>query len=83
MWLLLIFLNTEDALIHESAGTSSIFVNLITLIASLWSFVLLIQSLREVQQFTLRRALANVFAVWILSWGLFFISISVIRFLFL
>lgn len=80
MWLVLIFLGGGHAFIQDSGGASSIFVNLITLIVSIWSLVLLIQSIREIQQFTLSRSIFNVVLSWLLSWILFFVLFSLVRY---
>ncbi len=79
MWLLLLFYTPEYTFIQESGPYSSIFINTITLMVKIWSFVLLIQSLREVQRFSLRVAIINILIVWFISWILFFVAFSLIR----
>jgi hypothetical protein len=83
MWLLLICLNVEYTFIQEIEGSSSLFIYLISGIVSCWSLVLLIQCLREIQQFSVRRALFNVFLSWLLSSLICFSLFSLFHYLFL
>ena len=83
MWFVLIFSNPAYVFIQDSQGPSSIFVNVIALIVGLWSFVLLVQSVREVQQFSIIRALSNVVLAWIVSGIVYFLIFSVIRYFYL
>ncbi len=77
MWLLLMIADIDTAFVNGVAGTSSLFVTFITSILGIWSLVLLILSLQEVQRFSLARAIVNVilagFISWILSALLFFV----------
>ena len=79
MWLLLLFRSPDHVFIQDSGPHSSIFINSVTLIAKTWSFVLLVQSLREVQHFSLRISLLNVISISIFSSILFFFAFSFIR----
>lgn len=79
MWLLLLFWSPEHVFIQDSGPHSSIFVNLITLIAKVWSFVLLLQSLREIQHFSIGKSILNVLGVWVFSTILFFFVFSALR----
>lgn len=81
MWVLLLFWSPEHAFIQDSGPHSSIFVNFITLIAKTWSFVLLVQSLREIQHFSLWKSLINVLLIWLVSSILFFLVFSLLRIL--
>jgi signal peptidase I len=83
MWLILIFTTPENVFIQDADGTSSIFVNLISLIVGIWSLVLLVQSIREIQLFSVRRSIFNVVLSWIFSAILYFVIFAVIRFLYL
>lgn len=78
MWVLLLFWSPEHVFIQDSGPHSSIFVNFITLIAKVWSFVLLLESLREIQHFSVRKAALNVIGVWTFSTILFFIVFSIL-----
>lgn len=83
MWFVLIFANPGYVFIQDSQGPSSIFVNLIALIVGVWSFVLLVQSVREVQQFSTIKAFLNVIFSWIASGVVYFLIFSIIRYLYL
>lgn len=74
MWLILFSVGPEPVFIHDYGMAPSIFVNLIGLIVGFWSFILLVQSVREVQSFSLIRSLLNVFLTYMLYGILFFFS---------
>ena len=67
MWLVLIFLSPHNAFIQDTVGPSSIFINLIGLILGIWSIILLIQGLCEVEQFSLPRSIAVLLISWFIS----------------
>ena len=79
MWLVLIFMSPDFVFIQDGGGPSSIFINLISLILGIWSLVLLIQSIREVQHFSLGRSILNVFLASIVSFILFVAIFALIR----
>lgn len=83
MWFVLIFSNPNYVFIQDSLGPSSLFVNLIVLIVGIWSFVLLVQSVREVQQFSFLKALANVILAWLVSGIVYFLIFSIVRYFYL
>ena len=83
MWFVLIFSNPTYVFIQDSQGPSSIFVNVIAMIVGIWSFVLLVQSVREVQQFSIFRAFSNVVFAWILSGIIFFLVFSLLRYFYI
>jgi hypothetical protein len=66
MWLFLIFVGPESVFIQDAGVPSSIFVNCIAMIVGIWSIVLLIQSIREIQQFSVGRTIINVLLSWVL-----------------
>lgn len=75
MWIILMIGNSDRVFIQSATGVSLVFINLITFILWLWSFVLFVQSLREVQNFSALRALVNTvlflvvsFVILVLSW---------------
>jgi hypothetical protein len=74
MWIVLMAVHTESAFIQHAAGPSSLFIMLISLILHVWAIVLLVQLIREVQSFSLGRAIANV----VLSWVFSFVIVSII-----
>jgi hypothetical protein len=80
MWMLLFFWSPEFAFIQDAGDYSSIFITLITLICKFWSLVLIVQCLREIQNFSPLKAIANVVLVWVFSNILFFASFSLIRY---
>lgn len=82
MWFVLIFSEPEHIFIQDSKGPSSIFINITAFIVGLWSFALLVQSLREVQHFSLLKALSNVILAWGVSFVLFFIAFSALRYVY-
>lgn len=51
-----------------------IFINIVSIIASVWSFLLLIEGIREVQKFSFMKAAANVLLTYIV-FGLFILAI--------
>lgn len=79
MWLILIFVSYEGAFIHNAEGSPSIFVNLIYLIVAIWSFVLLVQSIREAQRFSVAKTILNIFLVSMINSLIFFMLFSVFR----
>lgn len=83
MWVILLAFHPDVLFIQDGGGPSSLFINLITFILVLWSFILLIQSIRELQHFTLRRAIANVVVSLTLSRALFFFVCLAARYLYL
>lgn len=80
MWLLLLAASSESIFIHDYGIASSIWVNLISLIAGSWSFILLIQSVREIQSFSLLPSLCSVLFTYFLNTALFFFTISVLSY---
>ncbi|HSX11336.1 MAG TPA: YIP1 family protein [Chlamydiales bacterium] len=82
LWLILIFLNPETAFIQDGGGPSSLFINFIALILTIWSLVLLIQSLRELQTFSILRSIVNIILASLLSNVIFVLAFSLLRFLY-
>lgn len=79
MWFVLLFCSPEFAFIQYSGPYSSVFIVLITLIAKIWSFVLLFQSLCELQYFSTLKSILNVSGVWFFTTVLFFFAFSILR----
>ena len=82
MWMILIVGNAELLFIQSAKGVSLVFINFITLILSIWSYVLLIQSVREVQAFSAMRAFVNVLLYVIISSALLFFVWMILGFVF-
>jgi hypothetical protein len=78
LWFVIIVLTPERAFIQDGGGPPSIFINFIYLILGTWSLILLIQSLRELQSFTILRSIANILLACLVS-----SSLSILGFLFL
>lgn len=80
MWLILIFLSPNHVFVLDATGVSSVFINLISLIANIWAFVLLVQGLSEVEQFSAKRSIAVIVCSWIVMFILVVIIAMLIRF---
>jgi hypothetical protein len=78
MWFILLIFSTENIFIQYSAGPSLLFINFIALISGVWCLVLLIQSLREVQGFSIGKAIGNT----LLGYALGFLLSFVLSFVF-
>lgn len=76
MWLLLLAVHPEATFIQDGGGSSSLFINFITIILNIWSFILLVQSIREVQNFTLLRSIANIFLAGLITFVIGFLSFA-------
>lgn len=74
MWVVLMILHAETVFIQHAIGAAAAFIVLISLIVNVWSLVLLVQLIREVQGFSLSRAISNV----LVAWGFSFIIVTII-----
>jgi hypothetical protein len=83
LWFILIILNPDRAFIQDAGGAPSVFINFIYLILGTWSLVLLIQSLRELQAFTILRSLLNIILASLLSNILFILGFIFLRFVYM
>lgn len=83
MWLILMIAGTDFAFVNGVTGPSTLFINFILFILGIWSIVLLILSLREVQGFSLSRALFNVLLLWIISWVISFCVFLIFRYFYI
>jgi hypothetical protein len=83
MWFILILMNPDQVFIQDGGGPSSVFVNFISLILAVWSLVLLIQSVSEVQQFTVGRSILNVLFAWIFSSIILFLLFMSLRYIYI
>ncbi|EKE09989.1 MAG: hypothetical protein ACD_16C00094G0005 [uncultured bacterium] len=79
MWFVLIFASPEKVFIQDVRGISSIFTNLTASIVGVWSFVLLVQSIREIQRFSFLKALFNVALASSVSGIAYFLVFSLYR----
>lgn len=78
MWFAISFFVTEVVFAGMQVGFSFIFMNLIACSTSVWSFVLLVGAIKEIQKFSLIKALLNVIIVYLIISLIFFIISSVI-----
>ncbi len=83
IWFILIFTNSETVFIQDGGGPSSIFVNLIALMLALWSTILLVQGLSEVQGFSTARSIANVILAWTISNTIYFLLFFLFRYFYI
>jgi len=83
MWVILLAAHPDLTFVQDGGGPSSLFINFISLALGLWSLILLVQTLREVQGFTIRRALSNVVLSFIISFIIFFTLFNIIRYIYL
>lgn len=74
MWVILLLTSFSTAFIQKSTGVMFLLVTVIGLIASLWSVVLMIFGLKEVQNYNYWKAIGN----YILSAILYFIVVFVL-----
>lgn len=81
MWLILIFMNPEFAFILDGEVPSSFFTHLTTFILNIWSLVLLVQSLREIQLISLGRSLFCVFLALLVTKSSLFLSVVAYNYL--
>lgn len=84
LWLTLLATNnTEAVFVQAVPGSLGIVTTLIPLTLSLWSLVLLIQGISEVQSFSLGRSIANVLCSEMFVWLIILISAFIIRYAFI
>jgi len=83
MWLILMIAGTDMVFVHGVSGPSSLFIHFISLVIWIWSVVLLIISVREVQGFSAPRAVLNVFLTWVVSWVAWILFFMLGRYIYL
>ena len=82
MWLILMITGRNFVFIHGVSGPSTLFIHFILFILSIWSFVLLILSVQEVQGFAILRSILNVIFAGLLSWMLSFLIFLISRYIY-
>lgn len=86
-WLGVLFFGAHSAFIldgsRDSGFFSSIFLIFISLISGIWSFVLLVQSIREIQHFSLGHSIINVVMGWVIYFLFFVIFSGLVRYFYL
>lgn len=80
MWLVLMIIHPETVFIQDVGNPSSVFVNFINLILDIWAFVLLIQGVREVQKFSVGRAIGSVVIANLFLFLITFIIVGLFRY---
>lgn len=83
MWMILLTAQPDYVFVQDAGGPSSLFINFISLALGLWSFILLIQTIREVQGFSVGRSFFNVILAYFISSLLFFTLFNVSRYIYL
>lgn len=83
MWILLSISDSGRVFIHYASNASLVIIVFISLILNLWSFGLLVQSVRELQSFSLLRAFNNVLISYIFSFFFYLLSLIVGRYIYL
>lgn len=83
MWFLLLMVYPHTVFVQDVGGPSSVFINGISLILGIWSFVLLVQSLREVQRYSLGKAFLNIFLAWLSYLIFLFLLFNLLRYIYL
>ena len=83
MWFILLASSSDTVFVQSAIGTSLVFVNFIMFIVWIWSFILLVASIREVQGFSALRAIANVLLSSIISFLIVFVVSTVVGMIFL
>ena len=80
MWLILMIGGRDYAFINGVTGPSTLFINFILFVISIWNLVLLIRSGQEVQGFTPLRSISNVVLAGITEWIATFLVFLFFRF---
>jgi len=73
MWIILLIADQGVELSYYSEGVVSVFIILIALILAAWSWVLLVQSIREIQGFSIGKTLVYIALVYLVVFVLILI----------
>jgi len=82
MWFILLLAKPDYVFILDALDTT-VFIYFITLVLWIWSIVLLIKGVREVQSFSLGRAIANTVVALCIYSVLFFAFFAVVRYFYI
>jgi len=82
-WLVFIILDPKMAFVLNGGLPSAILLNAINLFTGIWSFILLVQAVREIQKFTIGRALINIVMGWVIYFLVVMIFIISFRYIYL
>lgn len=80
-WIFFLLWNPEEAFIQQGPGNLAPLYHLFFLTLGLWSLFLFVQALREVQHFSILKALANIFVSRALYSVIVFSLMLILRFL--
>lgn len=83
MWFLLLISSPGAAFLQASGGETMLFVNCISLIVFSWSFVLLIQSIRELEGFSCLRSLSLLLLSLASYYTVLFFIFMIVRFIYI
>jgi hypothetical protein len=59
MWFVLILMHPDSVFVQDRASPSFVFIYFITFVLVIWSFVLLVQGVREIQRFSIGKSILN------------------------
>lgn len=84
-WITILFMSPEGVFIQAGSGNPYILIfHFLNIVFALWSTVLLIQSIREVENFSLIRSIVNILLAWsiltIPIWAITFLLFYIARF---
>jgi len=78
MWIILLILHPKTAFVLKNEGSSIIWINFVNFATGIWSFLLLVQSIREIQHFSIGRSIINI----VMGWVIYFLFIMIFSILF-
>jgi len=81
LWIYLFLTKPEEAFIQHGPRTFAPFFHLMIFSLKAWTLILFVQAIREVQHFSLFKALANVLTSGILYWIIIFSIMLFLRFI--
>ena len=67
MWFILLAFTSEGMFIQYTSRPSLYFISAITLITGIWSLVILIQGIREIQEFSIWRTIINLIIAYVIG----------------
>jgi len=77
-WMCILAIAPEEAFIYSGGGNPYVLIfNVLNLIFAIWSIWILFEAIREVQQFSVGRTIANI----LLSWCLFSLPLTIVIFI--
>jgi hypothetical protein len=83
MWLIFMLQDPTAIFLHVASDASAICIAIVSVAVYLWSLLLLVQLVREVQSFSIVRALLNVVSANLLSFSIICFIMFISRFIYL